>query len=363
MFDCLPYEGGRLLRADPVLSCDDDTWTAFAVVSAAAITIYCLGIPWLAWLVVRRMRTDRRVDILVRSYQAECWWMESVDLLRKFVLTGPILVAWSDSKIQLWLGGIVSVAAVCLHIRLMPYKEASCGQLQLACLLQLVLIYLSTHLFYDEGSTTSGASALGIDPFAADLVLVGANCAVFGVLFFSIVRAASATTVLQAKRGVRRRELREALATLKDLDRRRTLLAALEKAEHGGLGAAKSIFESVGLPPQSWGISKKQLRRFGDDVRAAIREGKIKGQPDPDRPNYYPQAKFDDPRIGPNMHQVNAGFIKPLTMDGTNEQPAFMPGLSYALTHNYERGGLLCKLFISHVRHHHRLPQRSHASP
>ena len=63
----------------------------------------------------------------------------------------------------------------------------------------------------------------------------------------------------------------------------------------------------------------------------------------------YPDSRFHDPNIGPNMHQVNKGLIQPLTADGTATEPAFMPGLSYSLMHNYATGGLLCEIFFSHA--------------
>jgi len=59
----------------------------------------------------------------------------------------------------------------------------------------------------------------------------------------------------------------------------------------------------------------------------------------------YPQEKFDHPLIGPNMHQVNEGLIKPWTAQGHN----FVPGASWALHQNHTEGGLQCNVFISHA--------------
>ena len=138
-----------------------------------------------------------------------------------------------------------------------------------------------------------------------------------------------------------------------DEHRRRILVAALDKmkVESDALAAANLVYSVAGLHPMYWGVSKEQLRDFREKVRTAITDGRINGQPDPDKPFYYDPAKFKDPTIGPNMHQVNAGLIKPLTQHGTATEPAFMPGLSYALMHNYATGGRPCKLFFSHVRH------------
>ncbi|CAE7204636.1 unnamed protein product, partial [Symbiodinium sp. KB8] len=60
---------------------------------------------------------------------------------------------------------------------------------------------------------------------------------------------------------------------------------------------------------------------------------------------YYRDEKFCDPVIGPNMHQVNAGFIRPTTEQ--NDPFHGISRLSYALHCNPY--GLKCDLFISHA--------------
>ena len=83
--------------------------------------------------------------------------------------------------------------------------------------------------------------------------------------------------------------------------------------EKGGTAGAEYLFGAGGLHPVYWGISKQQLKDFGDEAREAIRKGEIRGNPDRRDKYYYPQERFDDPAIGPNIHQVNQGFIKPFT--------------------------------------------------
>ena len=104
------------------------------------------------------------------------------------------------------------------------------------------------------------------------------------------------------------------------------------------------LFSERGLHPMYWGVDKSQLATFGDEVRAAMAQGKIRNQPDRTKDFYYPQERFDDPAIGPNMHQVNNGLIKPLT-----KQHPELPSLSYAVMRNLKRGGLRCSLFYSHA--------------
>jgi hypothetical protein len=112
-----------------------------------------------------------------------------------------------------------------------------------------------------------------------------------------------------------RREIRAVLNQLGDDDRRAILQKALDirddydPTHDNDWAAANHVFGPQGLDPIYWGVSKDQLIEFGREVRAALHRGEIKGQPDENKPYYYPQWKFDDPKIGPNMHQVTDPLI------------------------------------------------------
>ena len=127
-----------------------------------------------------------------------------------------------------------------------------------------------------------------------------------------------------------------------------TLLEAAKARQRagGGFAGAEYLFGSRGLQPQSWGINKRQLAAFRREAKAAVADGRIANPfgTDPSHPFYYPPWLFDDPAIGPNMHQVNAGLIKPAT-----ESHPQLPGLSYAVQANLASGGLLIRLFFSHA--------------
>ena len=203
---------------------------------------------------------------------------------------------------------------------------------------------------------------------------------IFGVLLLlSLVFFWRRHALQMAKRDVAataRRGLRQEVKKIDDAPRRELLGTALNKMEQSEkelklmsalcamrlasheiiqramwwpLRAAAHLFGVSGLHPIYWGVSKEQLIEFRELVREAMARGDIRGQTDESKPLFYEQAKFDDPKIGPTMHQVNAGLIKPLTMNGTSKDPAFMPGLSYALMRNYATGGLPCELFFSHA--------------
>ena len=97
IYDCVEYEDRRLLRVDPVLSCDDDEWKMGGLLAGLGAAVYCLGVPLFMMLFARHYidgdDKDRRVvQSFTSNYKRECWYFESIDLVRKFLLTGIISI-------------------------------------------------------------------------------------------------------------------------------------------------------------------------------------------------------------------------------------------------------------------------------
>ena len=121
----------------------------------------------------------------------------------------------------------------------------------------------------------------------------------------------------------------------------------VQRAGSSDYAGAEFLFGPAGLPPSYWGVSKEQLLAFRSEVEDAVARGRTGADGLVLRNTGrfpYPQERFDDPVVGPNMYQVTDQYLKPLT-----KAHAQLPGLSYALMHNLTRGGLRCDLFFSHV--------------
>ena len=120
----------------------------------------------------------------------------------------------------------------------------------------------------------------------------------------------------------------------------------VQSAGSGDYAGAEFLFGPDGLPPSYWGVSKAQLTEFREAVAKAVADGTLINPHahDPHHLHHYPQQRFDDPAVGPNMYQVTDQFLKPLT-----KQHPELPGVSYALMRNAAHGGLRCDLFFSHV--------------
>jgi len=160
-----------------------------------------------------------------------------------------------------------------------------------------------------------------------------------------------------------------------DVGKRRTVIEKAikglikeQKKNNGDVAlCAKSIFGLEGIHPTYWGISKQQFQVFVDNALDKHSKGEIINEHgnDPDHAYYYPPNIFDDPKRGPNMHQVCAQLIQPQTknfevmlkvnknesfiIDPMGTTPVNIPSLSYSVQQNIYSGGLLCEVFFSHA--------------
>jgi hypothetical protein len=251
-----------------------------------------------------------------------------MEMLRRFLLVG-MFVVWpfhQGSIMQVAMANLTSILYFSIQLQAMPYRKRVDDILALGCSLSLCVMFLCT-IFYKYASLVQlpdirdRMSIEQRDDFAiAGLLLT----IIFMVCVFGALGLSAALLVIQMAKDRRmslamraeafeRREIRAVLDELHDADRRAKLQKALDimddSSDSSELKAASYLFGHEGLDPIYWGVSKEQLIEFGREVREALHRGEIKGQSDPSMQFYYPQWKFDDPAIGPNMHQVRPTHI------------------------------------------------------
>ena len=272
-------------------------------------------------------------------------------------------LAWYGEVLQVLLGTLLAMSFLLFQLIASPYADASLNlvaSISSYCL--VVFFFICIALKYtsltDTADIADKMSEAQEDVYTYDTDVLTALT--LASVFASVIVAGAMTlqsTFFEAKRIVmavnklKRRELRAQLEGLEGRDAdTKVLIDALDKMDQPGgkLAAASGVFAKQGLRPMYWGVSKANLIEFREEVRKAVANDEVQNFT-PSHLQQYPQERFDNPRVGPNMHQINASYIMPVTLDGTRKEPSFIPGLSYALLRNYATGGLLCELFFSHA--------------
>ena len=379
-FSCYQFEDGSMfLIADVSIECgymlDEPAHARAKLAAGVAILIYPIGSLVLNATILYMTRhailnrtptpLSRAARFLHREYEPSprSFWWECMEMLRRLLLVGLLVVVPypRGSMMQIALAITLSLIYLVIQQQVQPYRTPYDNHLASMSSFSLVLLFVGCSVFKLNTLTELEMIQVGMSRGQEeDFVLSPAPVAV--VLFLSVIATLVFSSVLlgvQAyqdignKEALARRRFRRELKRLDDKARRECMTTALEIMEQSTdrFAAANFLFGPGGLHPDYWGVSKKDLIVFREEVRVALAKGEITNPfgHDPSHRFHYPQWKFDDPKIGPNMHQVNFGLIKPITLNGTKLEPAALPGWSYALMRNYETGGLPCELFFSHA--------------
>jgi hypothetical protein len=256
LFDCIQVREVSVLRADPAEFCYTPIWFEHGALAVGGIVLYVIGIPFGFYRVAAASTSDRgasveecatemsdvegeaaagetaatepnggsapylsavmkpegagtplnrshvlepatrrqRVQLLLLSYSDEHWWFESVDLLRKFVLTTAVLLIAPNTRQQLLFGFIAAFVSLFFYLRLEPYKSALCQRVQIALLVQLTLTYATSLVYFREPGMRLISPGY-YDYFTTDdILLVVLNSAAFLTLVAVLCLGAAAAS-------------------------------------------------------------------------------------------------------------------------------------------------------------------------
>ena len=179
-FDCIEYDDGvRLLRAEPAMPCYEGAHATLATVSIVVIAVFCFGLPayfFLATYSTRQPYSTRQLSsthqpssarqpppdtrsffsLLTTSYRPNYFFFESVDLLRKLLISSSLMIMWPRTRLQLFLGVCFSVAFTVVFIWCRPYKLRIFNYLQMAACTTIVLTFAGAMVFLrEEGKESS----------------------------------------------------------------------------------------------------------------------------------------------------------------------------------------------------------------
>ena len=148
----------------------------------------CLGLPILALYLSARhilfgahgdIDGRERITLLVSSYKDKYWYAESLSLVHRFVFTGMIHLIGPRSRLQLWAGTGLCMLVSMVFMLTLPYRHTICDWVQASAFFQLLLTYLSSFLFFDDGGAL-------VDDYFLGVVLVGVNCGCFVVIVVGV---------------------------------------------------------------------------------------------------------------------------------------------------------------------------------
>ena len=130
LFKCQNVQGRWYLTADYRLRCFEGVWYLYASLAIAGIAVYTIGIPLMLFVVLRRNRrylyestcprdqmhrhaeVKRRLGAVYSDYNPNAYYFDLVDMLRRLLLTGGLIILGESSNTQIFLGALICMAWV-----------------------------------------------------------------------------------------------------------------------------------------------------------------------------------------------------------------------------------------------------------
>jgi len=163
-FSCYDFAEGdgehitktEYLKADVSIQCYTAKHDEAVRLAWTAIGIYPLGVLFinalLLWHARHAILNDKptarslAVAFLYREYEPSFYWWELVEMIRRFVLVG-LMVLFQDTMMQLVVGTTLSAAFLLFQVQVSPYKQLVDDYLASAASFCLVVIFLCSIAF------------------------------------------------------------------------------------------------------------------------------------------------------------------------------------------------------------------------
>ena len=146
-FKCRLIQGKWYLIADYRHICFESTWNEYAVTATVCGIIYVIGIPLAELLILycnrRRLYTDgslkERFGTFYLNYKPNSYYFDVLDLMRRLVLTGGLIIFGGESISQTFLGIVICLFWLLVLAYKKPYNSASDNFLAILMALHLVI--------------------------------------------------------------------------------------------------------------------------------------------------------------------------------------------------------------------------------
>ena len=185
LFKCHRIGEMEYLMADYSIVCWKDDHNYAVAVAVLCIFLYVIGIPFLSIYILYKRKTklnDVKTMALYGSlylaYERPYWYWESVEMLKKMILAGGLVIVAAGSSAQVLIGMLVALAYFTVVIRLEPYDDIVDDYLQVGASIQMVLnLLIGLVLKLDE----KGESEYDVDTLGILLLIMNICVVLIGV--------------------------------------------------------------------------------------------------------------------------------------------------------------------------------------
>eukprot|EP00945_MAST-04E_sp_MAST-4E-sp1_P004948 g4948.t1 len=197
LFKCQKVQGTWYLSADYTVDCNSEDYYAHSAIAYICMFLFVIGLPLAEFVMLWRNRTnlysegcedpvlqrklEKELGSIYVHYHPHAYLFDVLDLLRRMLLTGALIMMGEESVAQVFLGIVICIAWLCILLLFRPYREKWDN---------IIAIILAAHLSFTLVSgmalklyeTTPGQDEYQTTGFEIVLLFVSSICVVFSVL-------------------------------------------------------------------------------------------------------------------------------------------------------------------------------------
>ena len=160
LFKCVNIQGQWYLTADYNIICTGDEYNKHVILAVIGIIVFTAGIPLFIYILLLRNRkylheskcpanerykhvkVEKEYGSIYRDYTEDNYFFDLIDLGRRLLLTGALIMIGSQSNTQIFLGALLCLLWLLVVAVRRPYVAYWDNVLSVVLSLQLVLIML-----------------------------------------------------------------------------------------------------------------------------------------------------------------------------------------------------------------------------
>ncbi len=167
-----------VLSSDNQIQCYTEEWYSFVYGTSGFMLIYVIGIPAYTWYQLYsnhelfttkkrwlREEVESKYGALFLPYKKSFWYWEVIEMIRKMLLTGGMVLVAPGSSSQILWAEIVCLIYLLLVLKAAPFQNNTDDWLAFAASLQLFFVFMSAFALKTDSSDSSAVyepAAMGV---------------------------------------------------------------------------------------------------------------------------------------------------------------------------------------------------------
>ena len=146
---------------------------------------------------IAKERLEKSLGSLYAQYEANYYWWECLEMLKKMMLTGGLILLGPGTSAQVLLAILIILGYLCLVLKYSPYVEDEDDLLQFVATITILLTLIGGMALRADDATTVGV--YNSDVMSALFIII--NSSIFVALSYTVFKSTERKLIFFFVRG------------------------------------------------------------------------------------------------------------------------------------------------------------------